>query len=125
MTEDEAVRILYEHFKGLFPKVCPNCSHCFNSVREYIEVTKRLGPPICYDAELGKWDTNQPVGSIAMTVCKCGTTLALSTAGMDLPLRLELLKWLKDETERRGVPIPMFLDYLRDRVRHRVCQLDK
>jgi len=119
MNEDEVIRVLHEHFENLFPKICPNCNHCFRSLREYIRITRRLAPAISFDAELNNWDTTLPIGSMALAACACGTTLALSTMSMELPLRLELLNWLKNETRRRGVTSSELLEYLRERVRHR------
>jgi hypothetical protein len=67
MTEDEIVQILSVYFGSLFPKVCTNCNHSFATLREYIQITERIGPPISFDAEMGKWDTTQPIGSMALS----------------------------------------------------------
>jgi hypothetical protein len=120
MTEDEVVQILREHFESLFPKVCVNCNRCFATLREYIRITIRIGPPISYDADFGDWKTAQPIGSVALANCPCGSTLALSTEGMVLSLRLELLNWVRIETQRRGVSPSELLEHLRDEVRKRV-----
>ncbi len=82
--------------------------------------TERIGRPISYDAELADWDTPSPIGSVALTNCSCGTTLALSTQDMPLSRRVDLLRWVKDETQRRGVSPNELLDYLRDEVRRQV-----
>jgi len=120
MTEDEVVQILREHFESLFPKICPNCNRSFATLREYIQITTRIGPPMSYDAEIGDWKTTQPIGSMAMANCPCGSTLALSTESMVLSMRLELLSWVRIETQRRMVSPSELLDYLRDEVRKRV-----
>ena len=119
MTEDDVIRILCEYFESLFPKVCPNCNRCFATLREYIETTKRIGPSRSYDADMGNWDTERPIGSIALANCPCGSTLALTTEGMPLPIRLELLKWVRIETKGRGVNPSELLEYLRGEVRKR------
>jgi hypothetical protein len=120
MTEAEVIKILREHFEGLFPKVCPNCNRCYPTLRDYILITKRLGPSMSFDAELGDWNTLQPIGSVAMANCPCGTTLALSTESMLLPQRLLLLNWVRSETQRRGLSSQELLDYLRDEIRKQV-----
>jgi hypothetical protein len=120
MTEAEVVKTLREHFEGLFPKVCPNCKRCYTTLREYILITKRLGQSMSYDAELGNWHTSQPIGSVAMSNCPCGSTLALGTEGMPLPLRLLMLNWVRIETQRRGLGPQELLDYLRDKIRKQV-----
>jgi len=120
MTEEEVVQILREHFESLFPKVCPKCNSCFTTLREYILISTRIGPTMSYDAELGDWKTTQPIGSVAMANCPCGSTLALSTESMVLSMRLALLNWVRIETQRRGVSPSELLEYLRDQVRKRV-----
>ena len=120
MTEEKVIQILHEFFESLFPKVCSNCNRTFATLGKYIQITKRIGPPISYDAAMNNWNTKQPIGSIAMVICPCGTTLALSTQSMQLPLRLKLLNWVRIQTQRRGVSASELLEHLRDEVRKRV-----
>jgi hypothetical protein len=120
MTEEEVIQILCEHFERLFPKVCPNCNRRFATLQEYIRITTRLEPAMSYDAERGDWETTQPIGSVALANCPCGSTLSLATRGMELSLRLELLKWVRIETGRRGVSPSELLEHLRDEIRKRV-----
>jgi hypothetical protein len=122
MTDDEVGRILKEYFESLFPKVCPCCNRCFATLREYIQITEPIGPPMSYDAEYGEWNTTRPIGSAALANCPCGSTLALTTESMPLPQRLELLDWLKTETQRRGVSASELLEQFRDEVRKRVLK---
>jgi hypothetical protein len=126
MTETEVVKILREHFEGLFPKICPTCNRCFTTLREYILITKRIGPAISFDAELGDWNTLRPMGSVALANCPCGSTLALGTESMLLPLRLLLLNWVSTETQCRGLSPQELLDYLRDEIRKQaLTELDQ
>jgi hypothetical protein len=120
LTEDEVIKLLRLHFEGLFPKVCPSCNRCFPSLREYILITKRLGAAMSYDAELGDWKTSNPIGSVALANCPCGSTLSLGTEGMPLPKRLSLLNWVRIETHRRGMSPQQLLEYLRDIIRQQV-----
>jgi hypothetical protein len=120
MTDDEVVQILCVYFESLFPKVCPTCNRCFATLREYLLITTPIGPPKSYNTEFIDWKTWQPVGSMAMANCPCGSTLALSTDQMELSLRRELFNWLMTETQHRGVKESDLLEYLRDRVRKRV-----
>jgi hypothetical protein len=120
MTEAEVIRTMREHLEGLFPKVCPKCNRCFATLREYILLTHRLGPMMSWDAELGDWNTVQPIGTLAFANCPCGSTLALSTEGMPLPRRLVLLGWIRGETQRRGVSPQQLLEHLRDETRKQV-----
>ena len=120
MTENEVVQILHECFRSLFPKVCSNCNRSFATLGEYIKNTERIGPTISYDAELENWNATKPIGSFALANCPCGSTIALSTQSMPLPLRLVLLDWVMIETQSRGVSASELLEYLRDEVRKRV-----
>ena len=117
MNEAEVIRLVRAYFESLFPKVCPNCHRRYATLREYILATKRLGVVRSYDADAQDWGTTNPIGSVAQANCPCGTTLALSTEDMPLPQRLELLNWVKIETQRTGRKPSELLDYIRDVVR--------
>ncbi len=117
MTEAEVVQTMREHYEGLFPKVCPNCKRRFATLREYILITQRIGPAMSFDAELGNWKTAQPIGTVAQVNCPCGTTLGLGTESMPLSRRLELLDWIRAETQRRGMSPSALMEHLRDEVR--------
>ncbi len=73
-----------------------------------------------YDAELKDWDTVQPIGSIALALCTCKTTLGIATTGWPMTVRLALLQWIKDETQARGVGARELLDHVRHEVRKEV-----
>jgi hypothetical protein len=120
MTEAEVIKIVRTHFESCFPKVCPNCSRHFATLREYIQITKRIGPPMSYDSELGDWKTKVPIGSVAHANCPCGSTLTLTTEGMAQSVRLLLLDWVRIETQRRGMNPSQLLDYMRDIIRRQV-----
>jgi hypothetical protein len=120
MTEDEVVRILHDYFESLFPKACSTCGRRFATLAAYIQATTRVGQPISYDANDDNWNPRQPIGSAALANCSCGTTLALTTEEMALPLRLELLNWVRMETQRRGITPSDLLADLRDKIRRRV-----
>ena len=120
MTDDEIIQMMREHFEGLFPKICANCGRRFETLREYILDTERLGGTISYDAEEGDWETTQPIGGVALANCPCGNTLALTTKGMPLSNIHLVLKWIKVESEQRGLSPMELIGYVRDEVRKRV-----
>jgi hypothetical protein len=120
MIEAEIVRSVREYFESLFPKVCFNCNRRFETLREYILITKPVGPTMSFDAELADWKTAQPIGSMAQANCPCGSTLTLSTERMPLPQRLALLNWVRMETQRQGLSPSELLGCLRDEVRKQV-----
>jgi hypothetical protein len=113
MTEAEVVRAMREHLEGLFPKTCPNCRRKFATLREYLQLTRHLGAPMPYDAELGDWQPRAPIGTTTYANCPCGNTLMLSSEGMPLLQLWRLLAWARTETQRRGMSPQELLNYLR------------
>jgi hypothetical protein len=119
MTEEEFIRLNYEHYASLFPRTCTSCGRRFASLREYIQATTPVGATISYDAELGEWKTTQPLGAAALANCPCGSTLALTTEGIPLEDIQRMLEWMKAETAKRGVTSAELLGYVREQVRKR------
>jgi hypothetical protein len=122
MTYLEALEIVRRHFESQFPKTCSTCGRRFATLREYILSTRRVGPAISYDAELGDWHTQHPIGSLAFANCSCGTTLVLSTEGMPLPQRQALLAWVREETERQHIMPSELLERIRNDLRKEVLE---
>lgn len=120
MTDATLVRLVREHFEGLFPKTCPRCGRRFQNLRDYITQTERIGPALSYDVEEGDWAPEQPLGTLVVANCSCGTTLALSTEGMPLPRLHAGLNWLKVESRHRRQTPEQLLSWLRDEVRRQV-----
>ena len=119
LTDDEMIRINYEHYAGLFPRTCASCGRTFASLREYIQLTQRIGATISYDAELGEWKTTKPLGAAALSNCPCGSTLALTTEGLPLETIQAMLEWIRVETAKRRQTPEQLLDYIRNEVRKR------
>ena len=120
MTESEVVRLMREHLERQFPKVCPHCHRHFSTLREYILVTQRVEPSVCYDAEAEDWNPLKPMGTVTYSNCPCGTTLALSSHGMPLLRLWSLYHWARTETKRRGMTMRELLNHLRDEIRKEV-----
>jgi hypothetical protein len=116
MTEADVIRAMREHLEGLFPRTCPNCQRRFATLREYLQVTTHQGPPIPYDAQADNWQPIKPLGTVTLSNCPCGSTLALSSNGMPLPRLWRLLNWARTETQRRNLSPQALLAYLRDEI---------
>jgi hypothetical protein len=116
MTEAQVIQAMRGHLEGLFPKECPNCQRIFATLREYLQQTTHKGSPIPYDADFGDWQPLQPIGTMTLANCACGTTLALTSKGMSLPQLWRLLHWARIETKRRGLTPQELLGYLRDKI---------
>jgi hypothetical protein len=85
-----------------------------------VRITTPVGRYLSYDAEAGDWRPPRPIGTLALSNCSCGDTIGLSTDDMAMPLRLELLEWVKLEAQRRGVSPPDLLDRLRVELRRQL-----
>jgi hypothetical protein len=109
-----------EHLEGLFPKVCGNCHRRYATLREYLLKTDRVGPAIPYDVELGNWKPLTPIGTVTLSNCACGSSMALSSSGMPLPQLWSLLDWARIETRKRKLTARELLNYLRDELREQV-----
>jgi hypothetical protein len=70
-------KVVREHFEGLVPRTCPNCSRCFATFRGYILLTKRSVPTVSDDAELREGEIMKPTGTVVSANCPRGITLAL------------------------------------------------
>ena len=120
MIEADVVRLMREHLESQFPKVCPTCHFRYEDLRQYIFITERIEPSVCYDAEIEDWTPRQPIGTATYSNCRCGTTLALSSHGMPVLRLWALYHWARGEKKRRGITMPELLSYLRDQIRQQV-----
>ena len=120
MTEADVIQAMREHLESQFPKTCPNCQRLFTNFREYLQLTTHQGLPIPYDAQGGNWQPLKPVGTVTLSNCPCGSTLALTSHGMPLPRLWRLLNWARIETQRRGMSPQALLTYLRDQITKQV-----
>ena len=122
MDFDNVVDITIELLSKQFPKECSCCGKQFTSLKEYILNTTPCGQPVSYDAEEKDWDTNNPVGTISLSNCKCGTTLALSSKDVDLGTMHRLLDWVKTETKEKEISSMDLLDLLRITINQKVLE---
>ncbi|MGA3170202.1 MAG: hypothetical protein ABSE62_04245 [Chthoniobacteraceae bacterium] len=120
MTEAQVIKMMREHLESQFPKVCSNCNRRFETLREYIKLTKRIEPPVSYDAEMGDWNPKRPLGTATYSNCPCGSTLALSSHGMPVFRLWSLYNWARVETRKRGVNMQQLLIYLRNEIRDQI-----
>lgn len=114
MNEETVLDIIRNYLKEKeFPKVCPNCGHQYNTLKEYIEQTSHEGDPISYDAEIGDWEPKRPVGTISMSNCICGSTLSLSSKKMSRITLIRLMLWVKIESMKKNCTISEILKDIR------------
>jgi hypothetical protein len=125
MNEAEVIEIMREYLATQFPKVCKCCGRQYNSLAQYLRETRHLGKPLSYDADIGDWQPKKPMGTLSMATCSCGTTLAISSAGMDLNTLLRLMNWAREETQSRGIGLSDVLEDLRAKIDQAVLQDEK
>jgi hypothetical protein len=119
MTEEEFIQRSYQYLLSLFPKTCHTCGRVYATLREYVRETSPIGPVVSYDAELGDWHPSDPLGTLALANCACGSTLALTNLEEPLPQIHETHGWIRMESARRGISLRQLLADLRDKVRQR------
>ena len=120
MNEIEAVNMIIDHLRGLFPKSCPACGRRFASLQEFYQITEPVGSPVSYDLNADDLQPKNPQGAVAISNCPCGAPIVLSSKGMPLFRYWALLLWAKVEMQRRGVSAPELLFHLRVIVRKQV-----
>jgi len=125
MNEAEVIGIMREYLATQFPKGCQCCGRQYNSLAEYLRETTHVGKPMSYDAEMGDWQPTTPMGTLSMANCSCGTTLTITSAGMDLITLHRLMNWAREETGFRGIGLSELLEDLRTKIDKIVLQDDK
>jgi hypothetical protein len=114
MNEAEVVTAMRRHLESQFPVACPLCQRVFHDLREYLLNTEHQGDAVPYDAEMGNWRPLRPVGTVTLSNCRCGNTLALTSEGMPLVKLWSLLNWARIETKKRKITPRELLNHLRE-----------
>jgi hypothetical protein len=115
MTIDDATRITRAHLETQFPKACA-CGQTFASLRDYLRNTAHVGEPISYDADLMDVARRALLGTMSFANCRCGSTIALTSKGMDRLTLLRLMAWGLGESARRRISFSALLAEVRDRI---------
>jgi hypothetical protein len=113
---DEAVRLVRAHIERKFPKTCGTCGRVFANLPDYIQNTRHVGKPISYDAARDDWKPKEPIGTFALALCACGTSMAIDSSGMSLVTLWRLMRFARSETRRRGITVSEFLVGIRAEV---------
>jgi hypothetical protein len=120
MTADEAVRLTRQHVERHFPKQCAKCGFKFKSLADYLRQTTHVGDPISYDEEAGHLRPLKPMGTSSFANCRCGTTLVITSEGMNLLTLWRLMYWARTEAKRRGMTWRQVVAWVRGEVDRQV-----
>ena len=113
MTESEVIVVMRQHLEGKFPRKCGVCDRTYANLKDYLLNTVHVGPPRCYDADMGVLQPARPIGTMSLANCACGNTLAMDSSGMSLLTVWKLMRWLHGETTRRRQTTSVVLEELR------------
>ena len=121
LTDFEVVAIVRAHVESKFPKVCVACGRRYASLADYLLRTTHLGDPVSADAPAAAQPASL-IGTISYANCPCGSTLAISSAGMDLLTIWRLLQWAGGAMHRRKISMGALLGDLRRRIDEQVLR---
>jgi hypothetical protein len=113
VTESEVIQIMRAHIETLFPRMCTCCRRPFQTLPDFLRNTQPLGSAMSYDAAMGDWLPDKPLGLVSYSNCACGNTIALSSAGMPLFQLWEILHWAREQTHLRGITQQELFDEVR------------
>ncbi len=113
LNEEKVAAIIKEHLEGKFPKTCSCCGRVFPTMEEYLGQTTQVGEPISINASLGAGQPKARLDTMACANCRCGTTISVSSTGMDPSVMLEILTWAQAESSRRGLNVGQLLAKIR------------
>lgn len=122
MTETEALRIIRTHLERQFPKRCPSCGLVYRTLREYVLGTRNVGDPVSYDGEAGNLRPAEPMGTVALANCRCGSTMTLSSRGLGRLTHWRLLWWARKEVSLRRTTWSKLLGQLRAQLAQQVLE---
>jgi hypothetical protein len=115
LSDLEVVGIVRKHIESKFPKKCAVCGRRFASLAEYLRGTKHVGDPVSGDS-IDKPLPTRPVGTISFASCPCGSTLVISSAGLDVFTMRNLMKWARARAAEQRISLRQVLANLRERI---------
>ena len=120
MRFDDAVHLIRAHVELKFPKTCTMCGRVFVDLPDYVRRTRHVGQPVSYDAVLDDWKPTAPIGTYALALCACGTSLSLDSSGMSVVTLWRLMTFARGETQRLDVTVSELLARIRTEVERQV-----
>ena len=116
MRERDAVKIIRDFLSRQFPKSCNCCGKNYHTLADFLQYTTHTGKPVSYDAEEDNWYPTEPIGTISVYTCSCGSSMSLSSKGMNTSVLWELMDWAKKRANEQQTNISDVLDDLRNKI---------
>lgn len=118
ISEEKAISLIIKHMNSQFPRNCKKCGKVYNTYKEFLLNTTRVGNPVPHDDD--EKLPKKPIGTYTYYNCDCGTTMLLGSRGMSLATIFNLMLWGRKERKKRGLSLEEFLLYVRETVDKKV-----
>jgi hypothetical protein len=122
LSDQEVIAIIRRHLESKFPKDCLRCGRRYDSLVDYLLGTTHLGDPISGDDARRIPEPTKLIGTISYANCVCGSTLAMSSAGINPFIMWRLVRWAGTNMIRRGMSMGEVLSDLRSRIDEQVLR---
>jgi hypothetical protein len=122
LSDQEVIAILRRHLESKFPKDCLRCGRRYDSLASYLRGTTHVGDPISGDNPFRMTEPAKLIGTISYANCVCGSTLAITSAGLNLFIMWRLMRWAGANMSRRGISMGELLSDLRARIDEEVLR---
>ncbi len=113
------VQPLLGYLTAQFPRACTTCARPFPDFAAWVSTTSPLGMPVCFDQGDAEAAGEDPVGTLSMVDCVCGTTLAISCHHPDSEMYQQLVAALRGDAVRHAISVDDVLQVLREEIRRR------
>lgn len=102
-----------------FPRSCSKCGHLFRDFGEFVKDTVPIGTPICFDED--EPSLLDPIGTLSMVNCRCGTTLALACPSHG-EMYDQFVAALRTDAKRSSITVGEVLELMRKEIRDRASR---
>ena len=116
LSDQDVVRTVRAHLESKFPKDCQSCGRRYTCLADYLLRTTHVGHPVSIDDPNHQNESRPLFGAISYADCRCGSTMSLSSKGLDRMTMWRLLQWAALSMARRGMSIGEILSDLRRRI---------
>lgn len=102
-----------------FPRTCTTCGRSFLDFGQFVDDTLPIGSPVCFDED--EESLVDPIGTLSMVNCRCGTTLALECANHG-EMYDQFVAALRFDAKTQALTVGEVLSLMRLEIRGRVSR---